>query len=237
MLWAFGGTRNEWTAKGPRETPNGSVELRNSGSGEDYRARLYRSYAVSHFANIRDATPRGLAADARRWKHIIRRFFPADPRAEILDLGCGYGSLVHALRLHGYTRVTGVDTSADQVALAQRLAIPNVLRADGLRFLRDHPSSFDVVASFDVFEHLTKDELLDIAAAAHHAVRERGRLIFRVPNADGPFAGRMRYGDLTHDWPSPGRALSSCFGRPDSPVSRCTRPTLSPTVSLAASGW
>jgi SAM-dependent methyltransferase len=62
----------------------------------------------------------GLAAPAVRgaWSQRLREWIP-DASADVLDVGCGTGSLSLVLAGHGH-RVTGVDLSPNMVALAQR---------------------------------------------------------------------------------------------------------------------
>ena len=108
------------------------------------------------------------------------------------------GTLVKRLGEWGYRTVIGVDTSSEQVARAGELGVANVIEADLFTFLADNPSSFDIVLAIDVLEHLTKAEVLEALAGIRRALRGRGVLIVRVPNAQSPFSGRFRYGDFTH---------------------------------------
>lgn len=57
---------------------------------------------------------------------------------------------------------------------------------------------FDLIAIFDVLEHLELDKAIQLlqSAAAHLAVS--GHLIVRVPSGDSPFSGHLMYGDVTH---------------------------------------
>jgi len=45
-------------------------------------------------------------------------------------LACGYGRLVYSLKAHGYTNVIGVDISEEQVAIAHKLGITEVISQD-----------------------------------------------------------------------------------------------------------
>jgi len=59
--------------------------------------------------------------------------------------------------------------------------------------------SVDVVVAFDLIEHFTKEELLPLVDEVYRVLRPRGRWIIHAPNAEGPFGGRIRYGDFTHE--------------------------------------
>lgn len=165
-----------------------------------YRQRLYQSY-VNEWRS--SAVPSELT-DLRPRKAYLRRLicshFPANRNAVILDLGCGYGALVHFLRQEGYRNVRGVDHSLGQVEAASQLGIQGVEQGDLLDVLRaTAAASVDVVVTFDVMEHFTKEELCDFTDEVVRVLGEGGRWIIHVPNAESPFGSRIRYGDMTHE--------------------------------------
>lgn len=166
----------------------------------NYRQRIY-----SHYVAAWDATnvPNSLAALENRgptMRYVINAFFPKDKAAAILDLGCGHGTLVHFAHQAGYTNTHGIDASAQQVALAQHLGIANVTQGDLMAALKaTPPDSLDAVIAFDVIEHFTKDELIDLVDAIHCTLKPNGCWIIHAPNANSPFVGAVRYGDYTHE--------------------------------------
>jgi cyclopropane fatty-acyl-phospholipid synthase-like methyltransferase len=130
----------------------------------------------------------------------VGRHFPTDRNAAILELGCGHGALLHVLRGTGYTNARGVDGSPEQVAAARRLGVAGVEQGDLLSALAaTHNASLDVVVAFDVIEHFTKDELVALVDEVFRVLRPGGRWIIHAPNAEGPFGGRMRHWDFTHE--------------------------------------
>jgi predicted TPR repeat methyltransferase len=157
-------------------------------------ARLYEHYR----------TTMGDADDDQAWRRpqlraLIRAHFPAAKDMEILDLGCGSGLLLRMLREHGYTRLTGVDVSPEQVAIAQRMGADYIRHGDLFAFLTSRPdASVDMVISFDVLEHLENDALLRIADETFRILRPGGTWFIRVPNAEGVFGSLVRWADLTH---------------------------------------
>ena len=157
----------------------------------DFRERLYGSY-VSGFRRPPDL---GRAAPDLR-HHVISRL-PTDRGIRILDLGCGPGHLVALLQSEGYSHPLGIDTSAEQVAAAHAAGVANVRQADALDFLTSG-ERFDAIVAMDVLEHFDPPGVLRLLDAIAAALNPGGRLIFRSPNADGPFFGRYRYGDFTH---------------------------------------
>lgn len=164
------------------------------------RERLYRRYlsagpTTPPYARPEDA-PGGLTDMLRK---VVREHFPPSRDAVILDLGCGHGLLIHAARAAGYRNVQGVDSAPEQVAFARRLGIEGVREGEALATLGTLPAdSQDAIVCFDVLEHLSDDELVALMDGVRRALKPGGRWIIHTANAESPFFGRVRYGDLTH---------------------------------------
>ena len=166
----------------------------------DLRARLYASYAETGAAAVPQARPE----DAPRGqidmlRAVIARHFPPSHDARIIEFGCGAGLLIHFARAAGYCDITGVDVAPGQVAAAARLGIGGVHQGELLAALEAlDDGSLDAAITFDVLEHLTEPEMLGLVDGVHRALRPGGRWIIHTVNAEAPFFGRVRYGDLTH---------------------------------------
>lgn len=165
-----------------------------------YRTRIYTHYVQARAQTYAPDTLSGLRPRAPSLRGLVRKHFPADRGAALLDLGCGYGALLHFAREAGYTNLRGVDGSPQQVAAARRLGIAGVEEGDLRDMLGAHAdASLDVVVAFDVIEHFTRDELLPFVDEVHRVLKPGGRWIIHVPNGESPFCGTIRYGDLTHE--------------------------------------
>ena len=162
----------------------------------DFRARLLARYVSTH-ASVGDAAMEaGLERRRAYLDALVRDHFPADRSAAILDLGCGHGAILWAARRAGYTNVSGIDASPEQVAAAKRLGIEGVRQQDlreGLAALP--PASLDAVVLFDLFHYFDRDEQIAIIDAVHRVLKPGGRWILHVPNGEALFAARMRYWD------------------------------------------
>jgi SAM-dependent methyltransferase len=159
---------------------------------QDYRATLYGQY-VSAFKAQSAAEPSSVW-----WDHkYLPLLADLDRAAAILELGCGDGALLRYLTHHGFTNVAGVDVSSEQVSLAQQGGL-RVECADALTYLRDRALTLDAVLAVDVFEHLTRAELLELSHLMRDALRPGGRLLVQTANGAGLFPGQVIYGDLTH---------------------------------------
>ena len=158
------------------------------------RSRLYEGYVSSGQAGTGTELGRNSFLEA-----LVRNHAPANRDANIVDLGCGSGALIGALKTLGYRNIRGFDASDEQVKLAHSLGRHEVLQGDLLQMLRLQNADVDAVFALDVLEHLTRDELLVALDSVWAALRPGGRVIIHVPNAEGLHGMRMRYGDLTHE--------------------------------------
>jgi SAM-dependent methyltransferase len=161
-----------------------------------FRDDLYASYTLhpSH------ATTADRVVWDRVYAHYLRGWLPPDPGAPVLDLGCGDGKLLAFFGGQGLREVVGVDRSPEQVERSRRLAPgAEVLLGDVGEVLRQRPGHFAAIYCIDVLEHLTRDELLETLRLIFAALSPGGALIAQVPNADSPFHGAIRWGDLTHE--------------------------------------
>lgn len=59
-------------------------------------------------------------------------------------------------------------------------------------------SSLDFVIAFDVFEHLSKDEIDYKLQECFKILKSNGLLVARVPSGDSPFSSSIQNGDFTH---------------------------------------
>lgn len=162
---------------------------------QSYRQRIYQSYVSARDQSLAPDSLDGLRPRLPYLRRLVRLHLPPDRQCSILELGCGYGALLYALREAGYENARGVDGSPEQVAAAQRLGIPGVESGDLMEWLAaTDAASLDVVIAFDVIEHFCKSELIPLVDEVHRVLK-----IIHAPNAEGPFAGRMRYWDFTHE--------------------------------------
>ena len=173
-----------------------------------FRDELYANYTL----HAGHAASEGSASFERVRQHYFRGWLPSDPDAPVLDLGCGNGQLLAFLSRAGLRSVVGVDRSPDQAERSRRAAPgAEVVLGDGRALLRERAGNFGAIFCIDVLEHLTRDELLEYLHLIAAALRPGGALIAQVPNADSPFHGAIRYGDVTHELAFTVDALAHLF--------------------------
>jgi SAM-dependent methyltransferase len=164
-------------------------------STQGFREQLYDRY-VSTFKG-----PSNEGQDLRWYRWAQHKFVPLLndlPReARILDLGCGPGQMLHLLKDLGFTNVSGIDISAEQVRLAVARGL-NATVGDVFEHLRESRLGFDAIIALDLVEHFDKSEQIPLFNAIYGALLPAGRLIVGTPNGEGLFASQVIYGDLTH---------------------------------------
>lgn len=180
-----------------------------------WKDRLYQSYVSSGQAPAAEnvVSPESFfRSRAPYFRHVIDRFIPRCRQIKIVDLGCGHGSSLHFLKCAGYRNIIGIDVSSEQIAQAHRLGITEAHQGRVDSFLNNFaPGTVDVVLLFDVLEHLTRDELFSTLDGVHRILREGGVCIVHVPNAEGIYGMRIRYGDLTHEQSFTSRSMQQVF--------------------------
>ena len=92
-----------------------------------------------------------------------------DRRQRILEIGCGGGSLLHAMRSRGYESCRGVDADERLVRHGRDVLGVDVVQGEWRPWLEGTADRFDRVIALDVLEHLRRDEL----AATLQVTRQR----------------------------------------------------------------
>ena len=164
----------------------------------DWRRRLYDRYVSSEQGGMSASS--GYRSEAPFLSHIIAQHVPADRNIRILDLGCGAGGMIYWLKKAGYLNTSGVNSSPEMVEAAAKAGVENVKLGD-LQFelKRVIDNSIDVVIVIDVLEHMDRKSLFEVCEDIFRVLKPCGRIVVHVPNAEGIFGSRIRYGDLTHE--------------------------------------
>jgi SAM-dependent methyltransferase len=156
------------------ERPRGPDPKRIVEDGYDAIAERYFAWS--------DADP---SPTRRAWLDRATQRIPPD--TDVLDLGCGAGVPMTAALAVG-RRVTGVDLSARQLALARR-NVPSAtfLRAD-MSTLDLPAESLDAVTAFYSLTHLPQAELPDLLASIHRWLRPGGVFFASLGAQESPDA-------------------------------------------------
>ena len=117
--------------------------------------------------------------------------------APLLDLGCGQGFMLRYLKSAGFTNLTGIDISEEQVERAKASGF-NAIHADAFSFLRENENQFEIIVAIDMLEHFKKEELYELLILIYRALKPGGIFVLQTPNGEGLMPGYVIYGDLTH---------------------------------------
>jgi cyclopropane-fatty-acyl-phospholipid synthase len=123
----------------------------------------------------------GLEAAQEAKLELVCRKLALESGMRLLDVGCGWGSLVlHAARRHG-VRAVGVTLSHEQAELASKRVAESGLsdtveiRLQDYRDVRDGP--YDAVSSIGMFEHVGLSKLATYFDRLFTLLRSEGRLL------------------------------------------------------------
>jgi 2-polyprenyl-3-methyl-5-hydroxy-6-metoxy-1,4-benzoquinol methylase len=95
---------------------------------------------------------------------------PADRSARIIDVGCGYGFALRAMRNFGYTNLLGLETSPEQAERSKNAGFEVVVTDDSIGWLKAHRGEFAFVCLLDVLEHVPIHLEIEFARAIHEAL-------------------------------------------------------------------
>jgi len=114
----------------------------------------------------------------------------------ILEIGCGNGLLLKALKSFGYNNLYGIDFSQEDIS-----QIPADLCEFKYSSVFDYlpqENSFEYILSKDVFEHIPNDDLEKFLQIINLSLVQGGKALIQVPNMDWLLSNHERYMDLTH---------------------------------------
>lgn len=131
------------------------------------------------------------------------------PKARVLEIGFGNGGFLAYSRDRGFD-AHGIERNDDLVRIAQQ----HGFTASGSEALDDlaNQGAYDLIAAFDVIEHIDTDELPGFLRKLRALLVPGGHLIARFPNGGSPFARLTQHGDITHKRPLARPAISQLAG-------------------------
>lgn len=124
--------------------------------------------------------------DSRHWWHLGMRSIEAALLAgrlqgSVLDAGCGTGGFLAWAAARGtFTRLCGVDISAEAVELAREVAPAAELHVASLDRLPFGDGEFDLAVSHDVLQHVPEDVLDAGLRELRRVIRPGGTLLVRT---------------------------------------------------------
>jgi SAM-dependent methyltransferase len=166
-----------------------------------HASSFFDNYSSTHLEHLNENPEHKL-----RWfrKYSQKYYLPYiseisfdDP---ILEIGCNRGYLIKCLTSFGFSDLTGIDLSSDDLKQAALLN-PTVtfIHSDATTYLEQNIGSFSLIVLKAVLEHIPKPEIPKLISALKTSLKPGGILLIDVPNMDWLFASHERYMDFTHE--------------------------------------
>lgn len=134
-----------------------------------------------------------------RLPSFIRQALPSERTAAILDIGCGLGHFLKALRSVGYSTIAGVDISAEAVAHCRGEGLPVEQIGELETFCGQSPRRYNFVMMSHVLEHIEKPRIIaTLSDIRTQLLAADGTLCVMVPNAQSATGCYWAYEDFTH---------------------------------------
>ena len=168
-----------------------------------YSYELFGNYRKSH-VNYTCISDDGRKKQFERlYRDCYKLFFRKVRKdANILEIGCNEGTMLGVLFDNGYRNLTGIDLSPDDLDIARR-NLPQDIKleyADAFEYLSNKENVYDVIISKAVFEHINKENVIELIKICKRALVGGGVLVIDVPNMDWLLASHEWYMDFTHEW-------------------------------------
>lgn len=116
------------------------------------------------------------------------------PNSKVLEIGFGNGCFMQYAKKNGW-EITGVEANLELVNIAKNCGY-KALHSDDMEAIA--ADQFDLIAAFDVLEHIPQSEILNFLSQIKRMLKDGGVFIARFPNGDSPFGLANQNGDLTH---------------------------------------
>lgn len=188
-----------------------SVTGSEASAAEEWDARgLHHGRFAELYSRFQDefrGTPEDLQARMGSYVSRVQEGVSSNPPLPFLDLGCGRGEFVSALREEGVL-AEGVDANPDLVSECRKSGVPVVendlfaelaARADG---------SLSGVSAIQVVEHFDVEALLQFLELARLKIAAGGLLLLETIDVSCLYAMRWYFADPTHRLPLMPETLS-----------------------------
>lgn len=178
---------------------------------ETTKQSYYKNYVSSGQSRSTHGKGRSLNELEKDLVVKLKRFLPNAKDSQVLDLGCGSGQFLYVMQKEGYSNTSGVDISEEQVEAALERGVKNVVVGDILDYMEKSEKHFDLILLVDIIEHLQTGEVHRLLSSIRNRLSPAGKVLVHVPNGEGLFGMRIRYGDATHETAFTPRSLHQVF--------------------------
>jgi len=129
----------------------------------------------------------------------LQNVLPDDKKTRIIDIGCGLGQTLLALKKLGYENIKGIDISSYAVNQCKAKNLNVSISKNIVSYCNKSKQKYDFIIMSHVLEHIAKTEIIDTLRAIHNKILyEKGILCIMVPNAQSNTGSYWAYEDFTH---------------------------------------
>lgn len=129
----------------------------------------------------------------------LQQQLPVNANAAILDIGCGYGQMLNAIRNKGYQNLYGIELLPEAAEYCSNgLKLSVTCTADIEAYALSNKGKYDLILMSHVLEHLPKEKVIVSLIAIKSMLAEGGRFIVMVPNGQAPTHSYWMWEDFTH---------------------------------------
>jgi len=183
-LSGFPDIQADWRCHGSRKI---SYSIEHAYAGE---YRTWKAWQADRFGKF-------TAADALAFRSELKRSgIPLDRPFSVLEIGFGNGLFASWVAAQGWSFV-GTELDPELIRRARTSGLEAHSFDAGL-ITAAAGRTFDLVVAFDILEHLTLDQIVELLTIIRTILAPRGRFIARFPSGDSPFSRSLQYGDITH---------------------------------------
>ena len=165
----------------------------------DYRKIIIPRWVSQEIESFPKPSEEELKAQSRYNAPLIDEYMPAGKASAILEVGCGFGGFLFALKERGYTNLTAIDLIPECCAFVHERIGIKAECVDVLTFLAEDEGRYDAIVALDVIEHFNKNEIVAIVERFYDALNPGGVFIMRVPNGGSISGLSVRYSGFTHE--------------------------------------
>jgi SAM-dependent methyltransferase len=145
---------------------------------------------------------RGVDFNETKATHVPRNLLPVLPAAKnskILEIGCGFGELLIALKNYGYTDVKGIDISLEAIDICNSLELNVEYISELIDYCKNSNDRYDFIIMSHVLEHIKKEVIIEtLLYIREYLLNDDGFLCVMVPNAQSNTGCYWAYEDFTH---------------------------------------
>lgn len=127
----------------------------------------------------------------------LNEILPKNKDSKILDIGCGFGMTLNALRERGYKNLKGIDLSDEAIEYCKSIGL-DVEKIEIIEYC-NVGEKYDLIIMSHVLEHIDKAEVINtLSNIRKFLLSPDGYLCIMVPNAQSNTGAYWAFEDFTH---------------------------------------